>query len=201
MAKTIKNAPSCNIKKCIIKYVESNQKTNHLFLCSWHDFVPHFISQDSEISFHLKHKQDQRQTSQTVGSHYNRPHMMLQTLAGWKDTGDGSLELLQANAAWYNSCVAGSFPAKQQFRSCCSGCISLYFYRKAFWVTYILTSQDFSWLQNGQVNWMSRLPVIFFLGGGFLFDFLRPISGVVYLQKKQLNNSLFVFFGFHQVWT
>ena len=42
-------------------------------------------------------------------------------------------------------------------------------------LTYILTSQDFSWLQNGQVNWVSRLPVSFFLGGGFLLDFLRPI--------------------------
>jgi len=40
----------------------------------------------------------------------------------------------------------------------------------------IFTSQDFSWLQNGQVNWVSRVPVIFFLGGGFRFDFLRPMS-------------------------
>lgn len=40
----------------------------------------------------------------------------------------------------------------------------------------ILTSHDFSWLQNGQVNWESRSPVIFFLGGGFLFDLRRPIT-------------------------
>lgn len=40
---------------------------------------------------------------------------------------------------------------------------------------YILTSHDFSWLQKGQVNWDSRSPVIFFLGGGFLFDLRRPI--------------------------
>lgn len=42
--------------------------------------------------------------------------------------------------------------------------------------THIFTSQDFSWLQKGQVNWVSRVPVIFFLGGGFRFDFLRPMS-------------------------
>lgn len=42
--------------------------------------------------------------------------------------------------------------------------------------THIFTSQDFSWLQKGQVNWVSRVPVIFFFGGGFRFDFLRPIS-------------------------
>lgn len=40
----------------------------------------------------------------------------------------------------------------------------------------IFTSQDFSWLQKGQVNWVSRVPVIFFLGGGFLLDFLRPMA-------------------------
>lgn len=42
--------------------------------------------------------------------------------------------------------------------------------------THIFTSQDFSWLQKGQVNWVSRVPVIFFLGGGFRFDFLRPMA-------------------------
>lgn len=40
----------------------------------------------------------------------------------------------------------------------------------------IFTSQDFSWLQKGQVNWVSRVPVIFFFGGGFRLDFLRPIT-------------------------
>lgn len=53
-----------------------------------------------------------------------------------------------------------------------------------FWMAYILTSQDFSWLQNGQVNWVSKLPVIFFLGGGFLFVFLRPMCGVDYEEKQ-----------------
>lgn len=42
--------------------------------------------------------------------------------------------------------------------------------------THIFTSQDFSWLQKGQVNWVSKVPVIFFLGGGFRLDFLRPMS-------------------------
>lgn len=41
--------------------------------------------------------------------------------------------------------------------------------------THILTSQDFSWLQKGQVNCVSNVPVIFFLGGGLRFDFRRPI--------------------------
>lgn len=42
--------------------------------------------------------------------------------------------------------------------------------------THIFTSQDFSWLQKGQVNWVSKVPVIFFLGGGFRLDFLHPMS-------------------------
>lgn len=41
--------------------------------------------------------------------------------------------------------------------------------------THIFTSQDFSWLQKGQVNWVSRVPVIFFLGGGFRLDLRRPM--------------------------
>lgn len=48
--------------------------------------------------------------------------------------------------------------------------------REARAPTHIFTSQDFSWLQKGQVNWVSRVPVIFFLGGGFRFDFLRPMA-------------------------
>lgn len=54
-----------------------------------------------------------------------------------------------------------------------------------FRVRSILTSQDFSWLQKGQVNWVSKLPVSFFLGGGFLFDFRRPILD---LQSVKYNS-------------
>lgn len=54
-----------------------------------------------------------------------------------------------------------------------------------YWfVAYILTSQDFSWLQNGHVNCVSRFPVIFFLGGGFRFDFLRPIDTKLLWNKE-----------------
>lgn len=42
---------------------------------------------------------------------------------------------------------------------------------------HIFTSQDFSWLQNGQVNWVSSVPVTFFLGGGFRLDLRRPMAG------------------------
>lgn len=42
--------------------------------------------------------------------------------------------------------------------------------------THILTSQDFSWLQNGQVNCVSSVPVTFFLGGGFRLDLRRPMA-------------------------
>lgn len=42
-------------------------------------------------------------------------------------------------------------------------------------MTYILTSHDFSWLQKGQENWVSRSPVIFFFVGAFLLDLRRPI--------------------------
>lgn len=41
--------------------------------------------------------------------------------------------------------------------------------------TYSFTSQDFSWLQNGQLNIVSKGSMFFLLGGGFLFDFLLPI--------------------------
>ena len=39
----------------------------------------------------------------------------------------------------------------------------------------VQTSQDFSWLQNGQVNWVSSASMFFFRASGFRFDFLRPI--------------------------
>lgn len=41
--------------------------------------------------------------------------------------------------------------------------------------THIFTSQDFSWLQNGQLNVASSGWIARFFGGGFLFDFRRPI--------------------------
>jgi hypothetical protein len=39
----------------------------------------------------------------------------------------------------------------------------------------ILTSHDFSWLQKGQLNMMSRGSMFFFLGPGVRLDFLRPM--------------------------
>jgi hypothetical protein len=47
-----------------------------------------------------------------------------------------------------------------------STCGSLY--------TYIFTSQDFSWLQNGQLNWLSKGSFLF-LEGAFRFDLRLPI--------------------------
>lgn len=41
--------------------------------------------------------------------------------------------------------------------------------------TYIFTSQLFSWLQNGQLNSWSKGSIALRLGGGFRFDFLRPM--------------------------
>lgn len=43
------------------------------------------------------------------------------------------------------------------------------------WLTYIRTSQLFSWLQKGQLNCVSKGSIALLFGGGFLFDFLRPI--------------------------
>ena len=40
--------------------------------------------------------------------------------------------------------------------------------------TYIFTSQDFSWLQKGQLNCLSRGSALL-LGAGFLLDLLLPI--------------------------
>lgn len=120
-----------------------------------------------------------------------------------KDTGYWSLELLQTNTAWYNPCVAGSFPGKELVFYCL-WCISQLVMEQCDVTsrgTYILTSQDFSWLQNGQVNWVSRLPVIFFLGGGFLFDFLRPISSLVYPAGKKMNCIITFFFFSQQIQT
>ena len=57
-------------------------------------------------------------------------------------------------------------------------------------LVYILTSQDFSWLQKGQVNSVSRLPVIFFLGGGFLLLFLRPIVSKLHFLRNVVKSAL-----------
>lgn len=40
---------------------------------------------------------------------------------------------------------------------------------------YIFTSHDFSWLQNGQLNWRSKGSIAFLFGGGFRLLFLRPM--------------------------
>lgn len=50
--------------------------------------------------------------------------------------------------------------------------------------TYIFTSHEFSWLQNGQLNCWSNGSIAFLLGGGFLLDFLLPIF---YRSLKQIK--------------
>ena len=45
-----------------------------------------------------------------------------------------------------------------------------------FFVFSILTSQLFSWLQNGQLKSVSSGSVARFFGGGFRFDLRLPIS-------------------------
>ncbi len=47
--------------------------------------------------------------------------------------------------------------------------------RPVFLVLSIFTSQDLSWLQNGQLNCVSNASKFFLLGGGPRFDFRRPI--------------------------
>ena len=44
--------------------------------------------------------------------------------------------------------------------------------------TYMVTSHDFSWLQNGQLNCLSSGTIAFLFGGGFDFFFLLPILEV-----------------------
>ena len=51
--------------------------------------------------------------------------------------------------------------------------------------TYILTSQLFSWLQNGQLNTWSRGSTVLRFGGGLLAFFLRPI--VTVSESSQTN--------------
>jgi hypothetical protein len=52
---------------------------------------------------------------------------------------------------------------------------------------YIFTSHDFSWLQNGQLNWRSKGSIAFLFGGGFRLLFLRPM---ILLQRKWTNTKL-----------
>ena len=47
-----------------------------------------------------------------------------------------------------------------------------------------LTSQDFSWLQKGQVNCVSIGSIFFFLASGFLLDFRRPILAPAVSETK-----------------
>lgn len=50
--------------------------------------------------------------------------------------------------------------------------------------TYILTSQDFSWLQKGQLNCWSRGSMALRFGGGFRFDLRRPMSSFIYTKLE-----------------
>ena len=54
--------------------------------------------------------------------------------------------------------------------------------------TYMVTSHDFSWLQNGQLNCLSSGTIAFLFGGGFDFFFLLPILEVSVPDNHQLNN-------------
>lgn len=58
-------------------------------------------------------------------------------------------------------------------------------YQAAYWST----SHDFSWLQNGQLNIVSRGSIFFFLGPGFLLDFRRPILYLYFWNQKHLNKQ------------
>ena len=53
--------------------------------------------------------------------------------------------------------------------------------------TYMVTSHDFSWLQNGQLNCLSSGTIAFLFGGGFDFFFLLPILEVSVPEYHQLN--------------
>lgn len=56
--------------------------------------------------------------------------------------------------------------------------------------THIFTSHDFSWLQNGQLNWMSSGSMFLRFGGGFLFALRRPIFLAVSRLRRSLPNAL-----------
>ena len=54
--------------------------------------------------------------------------------------------------------------------------------------TYIFTSQDFSWLQKGQLNCLSRGSALL-LGAGFLLDLLLPILNTCEASQAATNFS------------
>ena len=55
--------------------------------------------------------------------------------------------------------------------------------------TYIFTSQDFSWLQKGQLNCLSRGSALL-LGAGFLLDLLLPILNTCVASQDATNFNL-----------
>lgn len=65
--------------------------------------------------------------------------------------------------------------------------------RPVFLVLSIFTSQDLSWLQNGQLNCVSNASKFFLLGGGPRFDFRRPIFQLKlknFLEKSEEDQKL-----------
>ena len=52
------------------------------------------------------------------------------------------------------------------------------------------TSQAFSWLQKGQVNWVSSASMFFFLASGFLEDFRRPILDTHRLSGESSRSEI-----------
>lgn len=63
----------------------------------------------------------------------------------------------------------------------------------------IATTQLFLWLQNGQLNSLSKGTIVFFFGGRFLFDLPGPIAGFYYfadlvLRRKVKENTYFLLF-------
>ena len=95
------------------------------------------------------------------------------------------LEVLRTDLAHYHTSIACSIPGTTRVESI------MYFLSNTseFISAHILTSHDFSWLQNGHVNSVSRAPVIFFFGGAFLFDFLRPIACTLFSTHQLINDS------------
>lgn len=61
-------------------------------------------------------------------------------------------------------------------------------------IAYIFTSQLFSWLQNGQLNIWSKGSIARRLGGGFRFDFLRPMLNWFLFNRKNCLSACVYFF-------
>ena len=61
--------------------------------------------------------------------------------------------------------------------------------------TNILTSQDFSWLQNGQLNWVSKGSIALRRAGGFRLLFFFPIL----YHFLFLNTNLVWFFTSNKI--